>query len=195
MEIEIESKRNNPLLNRTEVYFIVKHPGEGTPNREIIRSELADKLKELKAQAEIMPVATLSLVSNLSAMTSVLTKTTDVAITPSLNTSTVVLTPLITLFLAEVTENLEEYRQEVKRYLEQHLKQQGVRILPDKTYAFATLQQSLDQDLSECSLFVQLLSDKTDQLNYAQFQYERAQIASLPILQWRDPTLNLATIL
>ena len=44
MEIEIESKRNNPLLNRTEVYFIVKHPGEGTPNREIIRSELADKL-------------------------------------------------------------------------------------------------------------------------------------------------------
>ena len=48
MEIEIESKRNNPLLNRTEVYFIVKHPGEGTPNREIIRSELADKLNVKK---------------------------------------------------------------------------------------------------------------------------------------------------
>ena len=39
MEIEINSKRNNPLLNRTEVYFTVKHSGEGTPNREIIRSE------------------------------------------------------------------------------------------------------------------------------------------------------------
>ena len=48
MEIEIESKRNNPLLNRTEVYFIVKHTGEGTPNREIIRSELADKLNVKK---------------------------------------------------------------------------------------------------------------------------------------------------
>jgi small subunit ribosomal protein S24e len=48
MEIEIESKKNNPLLNRTEVYFTVKHEGEGTPNREIIRSELADKLNTKK---------------------------------------------------------------------------------------------------------------------------------------------------
>ena len=48
MEIEIESKRNNPLLNRIEVNFIVKHPGEGTPNREIIRSELAEKLNVKK---------------------------------------------------------------------------------------------------------------------------------------------------
>ncbi len=44
MEIEIESKRNNPLLNRTEIYFTIKHEGEGTPNREIIRSEIAEKL-------------------------------------------------------------------------------------------------------------------------------------------------------
>lgn len=48
MEIEIDSKRNNPLLNRTEVHFTVKHEGEGTPNREIIRSELADKLNVKK---------------------------------------------------------------------------------------------------------------------------------------------------
>lgn len=48
MEIEIDSKKNNPLLNRTEVYFTVKHEGEGTPNREIIRSELADKLNTKK---------------------------------------------------------------------------------------------------------------------------------------------------
>ena len=48
MEIEIESKRNNPLLNRTEVNFIVKHEGEGTPNREIIRDQLADKLNSKK---------------------------------------------------------------------------------------------------------------------------------------------------
>lgn len=48
MEIKIESKRNNPLLNRTEVHFTVKHEGEGTPNREIIRNELADKLNAKK---------------------------------------------------------------------------------------------------------------------------------------------------
>lgn len=48
MEIEIESKRNNPLLNRTEIFFIVKYEGEGTPTRELIRSELADKLNVKK---------------------------------------------------------------------------------------------------------------------------------------------------
>jgi len=48
MEIEIESKRNNPLLNRTEIYFTIKHEGEKTPNREIIRSELAEKLNVKK---------------------------------------------------------------------------------------------------------------------------------------------------
>ncbi|RLF32277.1 MAG: hypothetical protein DRM98_04160, partial [Thermoplasmata archaeon] len=48
MEIEIDSKKNNPLLNRTEVYFTVKHKGEGTPSRELIRSELADKLNAKK---------------------------------------------------------------------------------------------------------------------------------------------------
>lgn len=48
MKIEIDSKRNNPLLNRTEVYFIIHHEGEGTPNREIIRSELAEKLNVKK---------------------------------------------------------------------------------------------------------------------------------------------------
>jgi len=48
MEIEIDSKRNNSLLNRTEIYFTVKHEGEGTPNREIIRSELADILNVKK---------------------------------------------------------------------------------------------------------------------------------------------------
>jgi small subunit ribosomal protein S24e len=48
MEIEIDSKKNNPLLKRTEVYFTIKHTGEGTPNREIIRGELAEKLNSKK---------------------------------------------------------------------------------------------------------------------------------------------------
>ena len=48
MEVQIDSKKNNPLLNRTEVYFTVKHLGEKTPNREIVRNELAEKLNSKK---------------------------------------------------------------------------------------------------------------------------------------------------
>ena len=48
MEIEIQSKTNNPLLNRTEVHFVIHHKGEGTPKRELIRSELAEKLNVKK---------------------------------------------------------------------------------------------------------------------------------------------------
>ena len=56
MEIVIDSKRNNPLLNRTEIYFTVKHEGEGTPNREIIRSELAEKINVNKEKVIINTV-------------------------------------------------------------------------------------------------------------------------------------------
>jgi ribosomal protein S24E len=48
MEIDIQSKTNNPLLKRTEVQFTIHHEGEGTPKRELVRSELADKLKVKK---------------------------------------------------------------------------------------------------------------------------------------------------
>jgi len=48
MDIEINEKKNNPLLNRTEVHFTIDHEGEGTPNREIIRSEIAEKLNVKK---------------------------------------------------------------------------------------------------------------------------------------------------
>jgi hypothetical protein len=128
--------------------------------------QLTDQLKELKEQAKATPVA---------------------AFLPTNTTSETTLTP--TIFLAEVSSDLEERRQEVKRYLDQ----QGVRILPDKAYSFATIQQSLDQDLSECRLFVQLLSDKTGN-GYPQFQYERAIAANLPVLQWRDPALDLTAV-
>ena len=48
MEIEIDLKKDNSLLNRTEIKFTVKHQGEKTPNREIIRSELAEKINAKK---------------------------------------------------------------------------------------------------------------------------------------------------
>ena len=48
MEVEIQSKTNNPLLRRTEVHFTVHHESEKTPKRELVRSELAEKLNVKK---------------------------------------------------------------------------------------------------------------------------------------------------
>jgi small subunit ribosomal protein S24e len=48
MEIEITSRKNNPLLNRTEVRFIIRHQNEKTPTRAIIRDELAEELNAKK---------------------------------------------------------------------------------------------------------------------------------------------------
>jgi small subunit ribosomal protein S24e len=53
MEVIIESKKNNIFLNRTEVFFTVKHTGVGTPNRDIIRNELAEKLNTSKENVVI----------------------------------------------------------------------------------------------------------------------------------------------
>jgi len=48
MEIEIREKKNNPFLNRTEVHFTITHVNQKTPNRDVVRSELADSLNAKK---------------------------------------------------------------------------------------------------------------------------------------------------
>jgi small subunit ribosomal protein S24e len=48
MEIEIQSKTDNLLLGRTEVRFVILHEGEGTPKRDLVRSELSEKLNAKK---------------------------------------------------------------------------------------------------------------------------------------------------
>lgn len=58
MEIEIKSKKNNPLLNRTEVHFVVKHDGEKTPSRDIIRNDLAGKLNAKKGNVLVHRIKT-----------------------------------------------------------------------------------------------------------------------------------------
>lgn len=58
MEIEIKSKKNNPLLNRTEVQFVVKHNGEKTPGRDIIRNDLAEKLNAKKENVLVHRIKT-----------------------------------------------------------------------------------------------------------------------------------------
>ncbi len=108
------------------------------------------------------------------------------------NTSpTPVVTPIPhkqTVFLALVSDVLEEYRDEIKRYLEQ----QNVQVLPTKLYPFDNdFQQQLKQDLKQCDLFVQLLNENRDHdLPKLQYEYANA-IDDLPILQWHDNALDL----
>ena len=58
MEIEIVTKKNNPLLNRTEVRFNINHKNEKTPNRNIIRTELAEVLNANKENIIIDKIET-----------------------------------------------------------------------------------------------------------------------------------------
>ncbi len=48
VEIEIVSKEENQLLDRTEVTFKATHAKEGTPQREAVREKLASLLKATK---------------------------------------------------------------------------------------------------------------------------------------------------
>jgi small subunit ribosomal protein S24e len=41
MEISINSKKENPLLEREEIIFTVSHDSKGTPTREEIKNKLA----------------------------------------------------------------------------------------------------------------------------------------------------------
>ena len=48
MEVQILTKKDNPLLKRVEVTFKAVHKAEGTPARDAMRSELAKQLKATK---------------------------------------------------------------------------------------------------------------------------------------------------
>ncbi len=102
------------------------------------------------------------------------------------------------IFLAEVTDDLDKQRDQVKRYLDQH----GLRVLPDGWYPrdAQAFQEAADRDLSLCTAFVQLLgrfrgrSLLGSSFSYVAMQQQRAIAARKPILQWRDPGLDLGLI-
>jgi len=156
-----------PNPNEREYYNLIEDLGR----------ELVDKLKQLKKSAKIP--------STLSQH----------------HTPTVASKPRATIFLAEVTDDLQEQRNQVKRYLEQY----DIQIVPDTLYFFpgdnATeqLRQAIEADLQNSTLFVQLLSQskpfRPPGMSTPQLQYEYAQaVNDLPVLQWRDPQLDLNSI-
>ena len=101
------------------------------------------------------------------------------------------------IFLAEATPDLDDLRDNIRRYLNQA----NIRVLPETYYdrtpqAFRT---AMAADLEHSLLFVQLLGlhvgPKTSDLpkGYEGLQLDVAEEKGLPILRWRDPDLNVAS--
>jgi len=102
------------------------------------------------------------------------------------------------VFLAEVTDDLEEQRNNVKRYLDQAgiavLRRNGGSLHPD------AFRQAVTEGLAEADLFVQLLSaipgKRPPDLpeGYAKCQMQLAVSLGKPVLQWRNPALDIAAV-
>jgi hypothetical protein len=103
-----------------------------------------------------------------------------------------------TILLAQVTDDLDEDREQVRRYVEQY----GVTVLPEGVYpqggdAFTS---ALDADLARADAYVQLLGRTRARrppdvpLGYDRLQFERALKRGLPILQWLRPDVDPATV-
>ena len=96
------------------------------------------------------------------------------------------------VFLADVTDDLDAKRNEVKDYLEQA----GFRVIPEAWRFYDDLsafEEATDRDLGQCIVFAQLLSEVAGKkpfnqpYGYPRLQYERATKRNdLKILQWRN---------
>jgi hypothetical protein len=101
-------------------------------------------------------------------------------------------------FLAEVTDDLDFRRLELKRYLEQR----GALVLPEKSFPLgrAEFEAALDADLARSLLFVQLLGPAPGKLppdvpeGYGWLQLDCARRRGLRVLQWRSPEVDLSGI-
>lgn len=99
------------------------------------------------------------------------------------------------VYLAEVTDDLDPLRDEVRRYLDQC----GYRVKPEIWYSREPdeFQQSVESDLSDCVAFVQLLGQLTGKKHpgtsssYSGLQHQTALKVGKPVLQWRDAGLDL----
>jgi hypothetical protein len=94
-----------------------------------------------------------------------------------------------TVFLAEVTDDLEDERDEVRRYLIE----KNVRVLPENLYSRnpGQFRASVEKDLKDCSVYVQLLSKVRgkvalpEEKSFSEIQFECARDKGKRILQWR----------
>jgi TIR domain len=102
------------------------------------------------------------------------------------------------VFLAEVTDDLDDQRNNVKRYLNQA----GIVVFPknDCSLEPKAFRQAVTEGLAEGDLFVQLLSaipgKRPPDLpeGYVKCQLELAVSLGKPVLQWRNPALDVSSV-
>jgi hypothetical protein len=125
--------------------------------------------------------------------------TTAVAASVPASVSSTVAAAGPTLFLAEVTDDLEPKREEVRRYLVQL----GFDVLPAREYPRTDAQafeQAVSADLERSRVFVQLLSDVVGRKpalapkGFPARQHELARAAKIPLLQWRARELAVDAV-
>jgi hypothetical protein len=103
-----------------------------------------------------------------------------------------------TVLLAEVTDDLEPMRSQVKRYLEQG----GVLVLPTVSYPLGRteFETALEADLRRSNLFVQLLGPTPGKLprdvpdGYGWLQLDCARRVGARVIQWRSSDLDLDSV-
>jgi hypothetical protein len=103
-----------------------------------------------------------------------------------------------TVLLAQVTDDLEPARDELRRYLGQF----GTTVLPSDDYPGGgeAFRAAFAEDLARSQLFVQLLGPYPGRAprdlpeGYAAHQHEAARAQGLEVLQWRRPDLDPATV-
>lgn len=104
----------------------------------------------------------------------------------------------VSVFLADTTDDLEQARNGIKKYLSQF----DIKVLPDSCYSLepTSFRIGTERDLAGCRAFVQLLSTwpgkKPADLpkGYLQLQYECAVKAGVPIFQWRNLLIDISAI-
>ena len=102
------------------------------------------------------------------------------------------------VFLAEVTDDLDDQREEVRRYL----LQAGLAVVPEGNYPRdpAAFRAAAEGDLARAKLFVQLLSGLPGKRlpgasqTIVGLQHECAVGRGVPVLQWHARGLDLASV-
>lgn len=102
------------------------------------------------------------------------------------------------VLLAQVTEDMDDQRDQVRRHLEQF----NIPVLPASLYPQGGVDfaKAFESDLSRSALFVQLLGPVAGRRppdlpqGYAQYQLDAATARSVPSMLWRRPDIDPATI-
>ncbi len=189
------------LRELKRMQFWQKHPELDIPvtmetGSEIYRQTLLDLGEQIRRQLKRMREEQKEKAAQSAATAPLVEKAEDAVIeAPSIIRSTAAGR---VIYLAQTTDDLDEEREQVRRYVEQY----GVRVVPEGTYpqGGADFAAAVEADLGRAEAFVQLLGGRPARRppdlpqGYDRLQFERAAGHSMPIVQWLRPDIDPATV-